>query len=80
MVGILLVTHNGLGDSFVDCVRHVLGEVPRNLKVLTVLAGDDPQQKLVGGHALFKQLDICGREVETYVEIGATTGDVARKM
>ena len=57
MVGILLVTHNGLGDSFVDCVRHVLGEVPRNLKVLTVLAGDDPQLKLMEGQALIKQLD-----------------------
>jgi len=40
VAGILLVTHNGLGDSFVDCVRHVLGEVPPNLKVLSVLAGD----------------------------------------
>ena len=57
MAGILLVTHNGLGDSFVDCVRHVLGEVPPNLKVLSVLAGDDPQLKLAEGQALIKQLD-----------------------
>ena len=49
MAGILLVTHDGLGDSFVDCVKHVLGEVPPNLKVLSVLAGDDPQLKLSEG-------------------------------
>ena len=60
MVGILLVTHNGLGDSFVDCVKHVLGEVPHNLKALSVLAGDDPKQKLVEGEALIKELDTGG--------------------
>ena len=49
MVGILLVTHNGLGDSLVDCVSHVLGSVPNNLKVLSELAANDPQQKLVEG-------------------------------
>ena len=57
LVGILLVTHNGLGDSFVDCVRHVLGVAPPNLKVLSVLAGDDPQLKLAEGRTLIKQLD-----------------------
>ena len=45
MIGILLITHNGLGDSLVDCVCHVLGDVPPNLKVLSVLATDDPQAK-----------------------------------
>ena len=51
MVGILLVTHNGLGDSLVDCVKHVLGVVPSKLKVLSVLADEDPQQKLAQGEA-----------------------------
>ena len=45
MVGVLLVTHNGLGDSLADCVRHVLGMMPPHLKVLSVLAEEDPQQK-----------------------------------
>ena len=78
MVGILLVTHNGLGDSFVDCVRHVLGEVPRNLKVLTVLAGDDPQLKLVEGQALIKQLDTGGGVLVLSDVFGATPSNIAR--
>ncbi len=45
MIGILIVTHNGLGDSLVDCVQHVMGTVPPNLKVLSVLADDDLNQK-----------------------------------
>ena len=44
MVGILLVTHNGLGDSLLDCVRHVTGSVPAHLMSLSVMADDDPQK------------------------------------
>ncbi|OGT01584.1 MAG: PTS fructose transporter subunit IIA [Gallionellales bacterium RBG_16_57_15] len=80
MVGILLVTHNGLGDSFVDCVRHVLGEVPRNLKVLTVLAGDDPQLKLMEGQALIKQLDTGGGVLILADIFGATPSNIARQL
>lgn len=80
MVGILLVTHNGLGDSFVDCVKHVLGEVPRNLDVLTVLASDDPQKKMVEGQMLVKQLD-AGSGVLILADIfGATPSNIARQL
>jgi len=75
-----LVTHNGLGDSFVDCVKHVLGEVPRNLKVLSVLASEDPQQKLAEGQALVKQLD-AGSGVLILADIfGATPSNIARQL
>lgn len=80
MVGVLLVTHNGLGDSFADCVRHVLGEVPGNLKVLSVLASDDPQQKLSEGRALIGQLD-KGKGVLILADVfGATPGNVGRQL
>ncbi len=78
--GILLVTHNGLGDSFVDCVRHVLGVVPSNLKVLSVLAGEDPQLKLAEGQALIKQLD-CGDGVLILADVfGATPCNIACQL
>ncbi|HEU0282482.1 MAG TPA: PTS fructose transporter subunit IIA [Gallionella sp.] len=80
MVGILLVTHNGLGDSFVDCVRHVLGEVPHNLKRLTVLADDDPQLKLVEGQTLIKQLDTGGGVLILADVFGATPSNIARRL
>lgn len=80
MAGILLVTHNGLGDSFVDCVKHVLGEVPPNLKVLSVLAGDDPQLKLAEGQALIKQLDTGGGVLILTDVYGATPSNVGRHL
>lgn len=80
MVGILLVTHNGLGDSLVDCVNHVLGSVPANLKVLSVQAQDDPQQKLVEGQALIKQLD-NGSGVLILADVfGATPSNIGRQL
>ena len=80
MAGILLVTHNGLGESFVDCVKHVLGEVPPNLKVLSVWAGDDRQRKLVEGEALIKQLD-TGSGVLILADVyGATPSNIGRQL
>lgn len=80
MVGILLVTHNGLGDSFLDCVKHVLGEVPSNLKALSVLAADDPQKKLVEGQTLIKELD-TGAGVLILTDVyGATPSNIGRQL
>lgn len=80
MVGILLVTHNGLGNSFVDCIQHVLGYTPDHLKVLSVLAADDPQEKLAEGHQLIEQLD-SGEGVLILVDVyGATPSNIASKL
>jgi mannose PTS system EIIA component len=80
VTGILLVTHNGLGDSFVDCVKHVLGVAPSNLKVLSVLAGDDPQLKLSEGQALIKQLDTGGGVLILADVFGATPSNIGRQL
>ncbi|TAJ82659.1 MAG: PTS fructose transporter subunit IIA [Gallionellaceae bacterium] len=80
MVGIVLVTHNGLGDSLVDCVRHVMGSAPAHLKVLSVLAGDDPQQKEAEGRALIEQLD-TGKGVLILCDVfGATPSNIAQRL
>ncbi|MFY9260654.1 MAG: PTS fructose transporter subunit IIA [Gallionella sp.] len=80
MVGILLVTHNGLGNSFVDCIQHVLGYTPDHLKVLSVLAADDPQQKIAEGRQLIAQLD-TGDGVLMLVDMyGATPSNIAQKL
>lgn len=80
MVGILLVTHNGLGNSLMDCVKHVLGELPANLKVLSVLAEDDPQHKLAEGEELIKELD-NGSGVLILADVfGATPSNIGRRL
>jgi len=80
LVGILLVTHNNLGASLADCVRHVLGAVPKNLKVLSVLAGEDPQHNITEGEALIKELD-NGSGVLILADVfGATPSNIGRKL
>lgn len=75
-----MVTHEGLGDSFVDCVTHVLGEAPGNLKVLSVLGGDDPHQKIAEGRTLIRQLD-TGEGVLILADVyGATPSNVGRQL
>jgi mannose PTS system EIIA component len=80
MVGILLLTHNGLGDSLLDCVLHVTGRIPHHLKSLSVLAEDDPQAKEKEGDALVKLLD-TGEGVLILTDIyGATPSNIARRL
>lgn len=80
MVGILLITHNGLGDSLLDCVKHVTGKVPPHLKSLSVLADAEPKSKEEEAHALVKLLD-TGDGVLILTDIyGATPSNIAQRL
>ena len=80
MVGILLICHNGLGDSLADGVRHVLGSMPANLKSLPVLADDDPQRKEEEARALVAQLDTGDGVLLLSDLYGATPCNIARRL
>lgn len=80
MIGILLVTHNGLGDSLVECVQHVLGSVPPNIRVLSVLADDEPQRKEDEGRTLIAQLDTGNGVLLLSDLFGATPSNIARRL
>lgn len=80
MVGILLICHNSLGDSLVDCVRHVLGSMPPNLKVLPIQADDDPQRKEDEARALIAQLDTGGGILLLTDLYGATPCNIAQRL
>lgn len=80
MIGILLITHNGLGSSLLDCAGHVLGGIPSNLKTLSVLASDDPQSKEAEGRALIQKLDE-GEGVLLLTDVfGATPSNIATRL
>ena len=80
MVGILLITHNGLGDSLIDCVRHVTSKEHPHLKSLSILGNDDPAVKELEGQKLIKQLD-KGNGVLLLTDIyGATPSNIALRL
>jgi PTS system ascorbate-specific IIA component len=80
LVGILLITHNGLGDSLIDCIRHVLGVAPAHIRALSVLAKDDPVLKEQEARALITQLD-NGQGVLLLSDVfGATPCNIALRL
>ncbi len=80
MVGILLITHNGLGESLIDCLRHVMGNAPAHVKALSVLAQDDPALKEQEARALVAELD-AGQGVLVLSDVyGATPCNIARRL
>jgi len=80
VIGILLITHNGLGDSMMDCVRHVIGTVPPNLKAMAVLANDDPQLKADEARALIAQLDTGDGVLLLSDLFGATPCNIVQRL
>lgn len=80
MVGILLVTHNGLGDSLVDCVHHVLGKMPPHLASVSVLANDDPDRKEKEVRGMIALLDQGDGVLLLSDVFGATPCNIARRV
>ena len=80
MIGILIVAHDGLGDSLVDAVTHVLGARPPQFAVFPVAATDDPLALLPNARAAVTALD-TGEGVAILSDIyGATPCNLAAKL
>ena len=80
MIGILLITHNSLADSLADCVQHVMGNMPPNLKTLSILADDEPEQKEIEARELIAQLDSGAGVLLLTDMFGATPSNIARRL
>jgi len=80
VTGILLVTHNGLGDSLLSCVQHVLGSVPTNVMVLAIHGNDDPQRMEEEGRAVIAHLDKGSGVLLLADMFGATPSNIGRRL
>ena len=80
MIGILVLTHEDLGDHLIRCAAHVVGTEPPQLMHLSVFPQDDPDEVLFNAHALIKQLD-SGDGVLVLSDIcGATPCNIASRL
>jgi mannose PTS system EIIA component len=80
MIGLLLVTHEPLGASLLQCATHVLGQLPAGIAQLGVNAAEAPETAVDRGRALVKTLD-AGRGVVILTDMyGATPANVACKL
>ena len=80
MIGILILTHEDLGDHLIRCASHVVGMKPPQLMYLSVFPQDDPDVVLSSASALIKQLD-SGDGVLVLSDIfGATPCNIASRL
>ena len=80
MIGVLIMAHDGLGDSLADAVTHVLGAKPPQFDVFPVAATDDPIALLPKAREAVAALD-TGDGVAILCDIyGATPCNLAVKL
>ena len=80
MIGLLLITHETLGESLIQCACHVLNKRPMQLLQLGVAAGDDPSDLLPLALQMLQLVD-TGEGVLVITDIyGATPSNLAAKL
>lgn len=80
MIGILIITHGGLGESLMECAKHVMGKEPQQLAHLAVSIHDDPNSLLPKAHALVAKLN-SGDGVLVLADMyGATPCNIVGKL
>jgi PTS system ascorbate-specific IIA component len=80
MIGILLITHDTLGEALLQCACHVLNKRPAQVLQLGVAAGDDPNDLLPLAQKLLKLVD-SGEGVLVLTDIyGASPANLAGKL
>lgn len=80
MIGILLVTHETLGQSLLSCASHILQkELPQTASI-SVEKTDDPDAKIVEATRLLAQIN-SGEGVLVFSDMcGGTPSNVAEKL
>lgn len=80
MIGILIISHENLGGSLVQCATHVIGEKLQQVMVLNVFAYDNPSDVIVNARELVSQIDM-GDGVLVLSDIyGATPCNIACQL
>ncbi len=80
MIGILVITHEDLGDHMIRCASHVVGMNPPQLMHLSVFPQHDPASLLSSARALIKQLDSGDGVLILSDMLGATPCNIASQL
>jgi PTS system ascorbate-specific IIA component len=79
-VGVLLLTHEAMGDALIATARHILGRVPLALEAQSIPPGSDIEHALRETANHVRRLD-SGDGVLVLVDVyGATPSNVAEKL
>jgi PTS system mannose-specific IIA component len=80
MIGLLLITHDTLGEALIQCACHVMNKRPEQLLQLGVAAGDDPNDLIPLAQQMLKIVD-KGEGVLVMTDIyGASPSNLVAKL
>jgi PTS system ascorbate-specific IIA component len=79
-VGVLLLTHEAMGDALLGAARHVLGHLPLAVGAQEVAADADPEQTLRAAVRQARELDHGDGVLVLSDLYGATPCNVARRL
>lgn len=80
MIGILIIAHENLGESLIECASHMLGEKPEQLRALSIKCDAEPEALLREAQEIANQLD-SGDGVLVLSDIyGGTPCNIATKL
>ncbi|MBK6436419.1 MAG: PTS sugar transporter subunit IIA [Rhodanobacteraceae bacterium] len=79
-VGILLLTHSGVGPSLLGTARGIVGPLPLKTAAVEAGFGEGPEQVLIRASAAMRELE-TGAGVLVLTDVyGATPSNVAAKL
>jgi mannose PTS system EIIA component len=80
MIGILIIAHDSLGESLMECAKHVIGNEPRQVAFLAVTNQDDPDDLLPIAQALVTKLNEGEGVLVLSDMYGATPCNIVSKL
>lgn len=80
MIGILIIAHGNLGESLMECAKHVIGNEPRQLAFLAVNTQDDPGELLPKAQQLIAALNTGDGVLVLSDMYGATPCNIVTKL
>lgn len=80
MIGILIIAHGSLGESLMECAKHVIGNEPRQVAFLAVANQDDPMDLLPKAQAMIAKLNEGDGVLVLSDMYGATPCNIVSKL
>lgn len=80
MIGILIISHEQLGASLIDCIVHILGECPPLLINHAVFPTANPDEEVITLQTTFQQLDEGDGVLILTDILGATPANIASRL
>ncbi|MEM6998485.1 MAG: PTS sugar transporter subunit IIA [Pseudomonadota bacterium] len=79
-VGILIISHDGIGEALLATAMHMIGKTPLNVKLLEATRKCDPDDLLDQATSLIEQLDEGSGILVLTDLLGSTPSNIAHRL